>query len=290
MAITAYVWGTILLAILAVFSFKNIVIMNSMYNLGVSDMRNTVLGMDQNQFTLVMNLGIILSLRCLEVERRKVIKMLYLIGILFMVFVIPTTGSRGGVLTTLFLFLCYFSLPGRRKWLFYSFPLIALLVISSLVVLPESILNRLLDSGNQISAGDMSGRGLIWAHLLSCYFDQNIYLMFFGTGPCGVAHLMASKFGFYGISDAHNVYLQHVIESGIMFFPLYLATLFYPLKAAWHAWKFNREYAFIVSIMIVYISGFSFNFHLTMEGALIVVLALKSACLSQYSENYANKF
>lgn len=144
-------------------------------------------------------------------------KKLHIIPVLFVIFVVLLTGSRGALLSfilVLFVHICIgFS---RTKHMIRNIALSALLIVFLLVLfevfltqMPESIAERF--SPDYIAEQGTTGRMQIWSFLWQHFSESSILRMFFGCGyeTTQYVNTLNGKV-------AHNLYLDILISMGLI--------------------------------------------------------------------------
>lgn len=172
------------------------------------------------------------------------------------------TASRAGLVAMIIalLYPLFFLARRMRRG---KLPLLLAILLTAWAVnylAPNISFHRLATLGDQISRGDMNGRGAVWANGLALYWDNPV----FGLGAGGFSGAVGG-----GIRmAAHNTYLEVLVEHGAVGLSLFLAIVLgllfrarrYPLEerllwwtvlGAWMvlivtlSWE-NREYTWLV--------------------------------------------
>ena len=152
-------------------------------------------------------------------------KRLHIIPVLFIVYVLLLTGSRGALLAFLAVFFVHVCVFLRQtKHMIRNIILFVLIIVVSSVVfdlilvqLPESVSQRF--SWDYISENGTTGRTSIWMFFLRLFTDSSIPRMFFGYGYGTTLYLNTA----YN-RVAHNLYLDDLISVGIIGMLLQIAT------------------------------------------------------------------
>ncbi|NLO39205.1 MAG: O-antigen ligase family protein [Ruminiclostridium sp.] len=172
--------------------------------------------------------------------------------------------SRTAYFIVLFGIVLFYFLSGRYKYL----PIIAIVIFLVLqFVLPESIIDRALTGFsegdlNLISAGRIQH---LWQPILN---EINIKpdVIWFGYGIHGIINLRAWQTGtIFAVSHAHNMYLDMILESGLIGLISLLAFYAYVLvkfiksyrRRELESWQRDLLAAVIVAIICYLISGFT---------------------------------
>lgn len=187
----------------------------------VTAQRFSATGFNANLLPLVLALGVPVAwhLAVSEGQNRKAIPlMLRLVNYAYVpaaVFAILLTGSRGGFLATLPVFVFIVGSLTQLK-LHLRVSLFAGLIgalLAVLAVVPESSFQRLATIDEEIAEGDLTGRVNIW-RTGTVIFSQHPFL---GVG--------GGSFDAETGKSAHNVYLSLLTDLGIVGFSLFVLIL-----------------------------------------------------------------
>ncbi len=148
-----------------------------------------------------------------------------------LVFIVIMTGSRGGFLANFSVIIVAFILDKNNK--FKQLPLVLLLLFVFLILLykfqhliPNWVLSRF--TINEILQEGGSGRTKIWANNLSYFKGQSLLRILFGTGFATFSAVSMKTMG--TPNAAHSIYIQAIIEGGIIGLTVLLSTLLSTLK------------------------------------------------------------
>lgn len=191
-----------------------------------ADSLNRLAGLqgNANEFALYLSIAILMLIYFFVTYPKKIISAL-LIGIL--IFPLLFSGSRGAVLFLIPAILLQLWLMRRKKYLLIIFILsgIAILLGTTLIVLPDSFIERILNIPQDIIFGNetVGLRYTIWRYGLELWKEKPVFGI--GTG----------LFVFYsrnivGLSRPtgivlHNMYLTHLTENGIVGLSIFLYIL-----------------------------------------------------------------
>lgn len=180
----------------------------------------------------------------------------------FAVVGILLTASRAGlvamIIASLYPLIFFMRRMRRGKLSLAAAILVTALAVDYLA--PNISFHRLATLGDQISRGDMNGRGAVWANGLALYWDNPM----FGIGAGG----FSGAVGGGSRIAAHNTYLEVLVEHGAVGLALFLSIVFglffrarrFPVEerllwwtvlAAWMvliltlSWE-NREYTWLI--------------------------------------------
>jgi O-antigen ligase len=174
--------------------------------------RMTALGHDPNAVAKLMAMAAVILIGLyLNTSFKHVIgKILLILSVPVVLLAMVQTGSRGGTLAFMIGCLVY-SLPflkSRRKWT--AIVLVALFtsVVLYFAVTSPAFFER-LEAGYH---GNLAGRDLIFPVSLEMILERPL----FGWRPAELWYEIASRSGWRGLSDAHNLYLHLLLEVGLV--------------------------------------------------------------------------
>jgi O-antigen ligase len=169
------------------------------------------------------------------------------------------TGSRGGALSFLFSMLIYFLLLYREKMVSLSKIMLLcmmLTVVSGVVflILPSKVTDAVTTRFDPAQSEDLreltSGRTLIWSCGLRLFMESPI----FGHGNRAFLPLAEKKFSIRAV--AHNQYLEHLVNYGILGLTILLMMFLKLLQYVWNQLQVTRD-IWNKQLYISYIAGFS---------------------------------
>lgn len=238
-----------------------VVVMMTFWNLDSDIPSRFVLGakrtMDPNYFAT----GLVLVTANLmdNILNKKNVKINMGISIL-LILTIVMTGSRGGLLANMFVIFTSVSIHKMKQFkkLFLVFQV--LMVFGFIFyfthdLIPNWLLNRF--TTNQMISDGGSGRIAIWLSNLSYFKNGNILRLIFGNGFASFPHISLVSFGVPMV--AHSIYVQSLIEGGIIGL---LITISLIVVAIRYAWKNNEKYVFSALVGAV-IGGFFLDIHIS---------------------------
>ena len=191
--------------------------------------RVTALGADQNTISFVWNMGIVILMSFLKVRTSSLQKGIIISAISILAFSVLITGSRTGAMIMLLTFAIFIA-DSRNLYMYICACILGIITFFVFIpLLPESIIERFLDSKDVASSGDFSGRGEIWYNGWRAFMNENIVT---GVGYSNFCELYRK---YYGIPLAsHNTYLTYIVEFGLLgcwlFFRILLQMFTYILK------------------------------------------------------------
>lgn len=171
----------------------------------------SALGMHANQFAVVLNFGIAVSLFTALESPHTGRRTFLLIVTAMLVGTLMLTFSRGGYLSLALIFLCYVVYYRDPSKLF-----IALLVLAiGAFFIPDAVIERITlgvthGSHDELSSGRLDG---IWAPLLPKVLESPVWghgLLYVGRSDLVASGRMMP------VSQAHNAYLDLLLDSGLL--------------------------------------------------------------------------
>jgi len=170
------------------------------------------------------------------------------------------TGSRGGALSFLFSMLIYFLLLYREKIVNLRSKIILLCMMLTVVsgvvflILPSKVTDTVTTRFDPAQSEDLreltSGRTLIWSCGLRLFMESPI----FGHGNRAFLPLLEKKFSKRAV--AHNQYLEHLVNYGILGLTILLMMFLKLLQYVWNQLQVTRD-IWNKQLYISYIAGFS---------------------------------
>lgn len=190
-------------------------------------------------------------------KKRDKVNMLILA---FLILVIMMTGSRGGLLANVFVIFTsvfiYKTKQIKKLSLFLSGLMgFGLIFYFAYDFIPDWVLNRF--SINGMTSGGGSGRVTIWISNLSYFKDMNIFRLIFGTGFATFSYISLISLGIPKV--AHSIYVQALIEGGIVGFLITISLIMVALR---QSWKNNERYVLSVLAGAV-IGGIFLDIHIS---------------------------
>ncbi len=138
--------------------------------------------------------------------------------------VLALTASRGGMVAALTALMIVPLTLGHIRW--WQRLVIIGLIASSVPIIatavPQSNLDRLLGTTNNIASGDISGRFHIWRAGLD-FLDGNVEALLVGVGTTGFRLAIAPVLG--TVKAPHNTLLSVLVDNGLVGLGLFLAAL-----------------------------------------------------------------
>lgn len=241
-----------------------------------------VINEDPNYLCMYFLFGIVNGVEVIFNEHGLLKKLIHIVEIFSYLYVIIATGSRGGALAAGATFAIVFFRVQKGKELgirgivgsiaFATIAILGLVFATNMVA--DDILGRFMIQDVIASGG--TGRALIWEDAWRTYINSNILRKIVGYGT-GTAKTIASEYHFRLINVIHNIYLENLLEVGIVGAILYII---YILRF----WNYARKndtfcYSIISGLMVM---------TLTVSAAAIKPywnILLFTICVSKYMMN-----
>lgn len=219
-----------------------------------SQERLTAFGADQNALAYLMTMGVICLLSYYSGTTVKWGRILSILLMGAFSLVILSTGSRTGLALLLasisgFLF---FQKQKNKRASFLIFILIVLFIPFVISFLPESIIDRFVETDQLMSSGDFSNRGDIWKNGVEAFFDDNFA---FGVGYSNFSRMLIKHFNYHVAS--HNTYLTYLVEFGIIGLPIFLYLLFIIWQYAHSISRIAKNYFiyfYVIPLLLIMIT------------------------------------
>ncbi len=205
---------------------------------------------DPNYLCMYFSFGLVFAIETLLTSSKYIKKVVSVLEIVLYLYVVLLTGSRGGLLAILFCFGSYILVYQKKNNIAIlkrgMVILVGLSALYALLSIISPILSDRFTINNVIESGG-TGRVDIWKSGVDLYTKSSLFRQIFGYGTATVAHAFHAQ-GYLLEAVMHNIYLEQLVELGIVGFIYYTFMIF---LFALHAYKSNDKYAF--SIMIGFI-------------------------------------
>jgi len=273
----AYALGSSIAAIVALHAL----IYGNIFTSQNAEGRLTVFGQDQNELSFLFSFGIVSFIYLLNYSPlNKLEKLLSLLCSLILTYAILITGSRTGFIILISIGLVLILMNLKSIKILLILPLLLIIGIKMFQFLPESLTQRLLQTSEQISERDFTGRGYIWQRGWNAFMQTDAQIQ--GTGLKTFRTLLAQTYD--GWSKApHNTYLSTFIELGIIGFTIFLGMIINLTKKVYFLAK-KESIFFILLLLPLLIAMIT----LGLEGRrwlyLIGILIIKLSQLIQINE------
>lgn len=225
------------------------IMINLMINGVTGDVeRMTALSQDQNELSVMLCIAVSFVFILLKQNKSKLLNLFLVIFICLCLVAILLTGSRTG-----FIILLAVSLLGLlsygKKGLVWIIITITLIIPFVLPLIPESNIERLLQTSEQLSDGNLTGRGDIWEQGLNAFKLQNPVRLFIGIGYDQFPFMYKQYYGI--ITAPHNTFLSSYIEQGIVGFIIFIYILTFILVRTFRLCRSHHTLVYLGMIVPV---------------------------------------
>lgn len=204
--------------------------------------RMTALAHDQNELSVMLCIAVSFVFILLKQECSRLTTILLAIFVCLCLIAILLTASRTG-----FLILSVVSLLGLmslgKKGVIWAIILVFILLPFILPFIPASNIERLLQTQEQLTEGDLTGRGYIWERGISAFNALPSIRRLIGIGYDQFALLYKQNYGI--LTAPHNTYLASYIEQGVIGLLIFLYLLFLTLNKTILLCRFNRTIVYL---------------------------------------------
>lgn len=224
-----YVIGCFVAAVSGIY-FRNAMLKDAIMT---SQERITAFGADQNSLAFLLTMGIVCLLSYYSSEKSQRLRIGVIGGIGIYLLMILSTGSRTGLIMSSIV-IAGFLLSQRSFKVFSVFTILVIVGIPFInIYLPQSIIERLMETNQLVSNGDFSDRGEIWSRAIDALFHQNFIL---GVGYSNFKTMFKISYGETWAS--HNTYLSYFSDFGVIGFFVFA----YVLIVIWrYARKISKQ-------------------------------------------------
>ena len=203
--------------------------------------RMVAFGQDPNMLAFLLNMGIVSAYYIYTtINMNKLLKLLLLVCTSLMLYISISTGSRTGLIT-ICLCVAIICFNGARN-VAKMIPLTIIAFILILKYLPESIIERFMDTQSQVKTGEISERGEIWLKGLHAFMNENFIL---GVGYQNFSEMLAKYYGGWHMAS-HNTYLSYLVDLGI-------AGIIYLINWIFKLYRYCRQIAFFSNSKTIYL-------------------------------------
>lgn len=213
--------------------------------------QNGVFSEDQNYFCAYLAFGIIYAVeKLLDNEAKKRHKIIALIEVVVYLSVALLTGSRGGMIALLFGIVLFILLSNNKVISLKTIFTVAIISIALYIgtqFLSDDILSRFTFQNVRETGG--TGRTVIWSKALYMFKQSSILRKMFGQG-IGNTITAWSHYGIYEMHVCHNMFIESLIEIGLVGLVAYTSTIFSFMKSAFY----RQKYAFGVIVVMFFLS------------------------------------
>lgn len=215
----------------------------------VGQERLSAFGQDKNTYAFFINMAVVILLFFYRKATNKILKLLFLVALVSSAFAIASTGSRTGLFVLAMILLLFVLSSGKLS----SSGLVLIVFIFGFIILipfiPTEIIERYTQSGDLISKGDFSERGIIWERAWEAFKNENIML---GVGYSNFSEMLGQHYDGWRFAS-HNTYLTYLIEFGFVGVFTFIYALTTIIKSTIKIFKTEKNifiFSFIIPLFI----------------------------------------
>ena len=196
----------------------------------------STLGLHANQWAVLLNFGTAVLLFTALTLKQGSLKLLMNGAALFLAAALVITFSRGGYLSLVLIAICYIAFSGNWRAAFAALLIFAV----SLPLLPDAVFDRVTlgwthGTRDQLSSGRIDG---LWLPILPDVLNAPIFgqgLLYFGRSDIVLSGRIL------GVSQAHNAYLDLLLDVGIVGLIMVVAFFYNLMKDFRHEARHNTD-------------------------------------------------
>ena len=207
---------------------------------------------DPNQLCAYFAFGVVFALGALTDKNYTLPKKIFAVAeLLVYLYLVLATGSRGGLIAIMSgaaVFLMFFK-PEKKSYGIKRIIFITLLFVALFVMLDylPQILQIRFTLDDVVESG-ASNRIDIWRQTLDLFANSNLFRQAFGYGTATIISCF-QNFGYSSNHVSHNIFLETLVEIGIIGFAVYTITIASFVK---HSFKERDKFAFgVIFAMLV---------------------------------------
>lgn len=241
--------------------------------------RMTAFEQDQNELSVMLSIAASFVFILLKQNYPKIVNILLVVFLCVCLVAILLTGSRTGLI--IFLAVSMFGLVSfGKKGILWA--VLSIIFITPLILpfIPESNIERLLETQEQVSEGDFTGRGYVWERGLTAFHSQNPIRMLLGVGYDQFQFLYNQNYGTF--TAPHNTYLSVYVELGIIGFLIFLYILFYVFRKTITLCRSNRTLVYLGLFLPIIIAMVTLGLQTRRWLWIILFLIYKIYCIDKY--------
>jgi len=225
------------------------------YEPGVRTVRHGLEGLDANEMSVIVCIGVSLAVYLLVLGRSVIWRLLGLAYLPLAVFAVLVTGSRTGLIVMLISLSGLIVLFLKAGIVMRLLSAVVMVVTALWVVdrIPDKTLERLMSTGTELSAGTLSERSITWRKAGQEFVARPLL----GQGLGSFRQLMNKHSVEY---TAHNSYISIAVEQGVIGLFLYLAVI---LTIFWRSLSLGRIQWWLLmpTLMVVVLGQITLTLH-----------------------------
>ncbi len=227
----------------------------SSYEPGARTVRHGLQGLDANEMTVIICIGVSLAVYLLVLGRSVIWRLLGLIYLPLAMIAVLITGSRTGLVVMLVGMsgLIVLFLKAGIIIRLASISVVAATSVWVVDAIPDKTLDRLMSTGTELSRGTLSERSITWKKAWYEFAEQPL------TGQ-GLGSFRQSMNKHNVEYTAHNSYISIAIEQGVIGLLLYLAVI---MTMFWQALAMNnvQRWLLMPTLLVVTLGQMTLTLH-----------------------------
>ena len=206
---------------------------------------------DPNYICAYFAFGAVFALNKIMSDRRLLLKLFGVFELCLYVYVVFLTGSRGGllaILSAIGIYIVTYSKSGKKYTIAKIICVIFVFAAINIILdnLPQELKTRF--SFDSVSDSGGSGRMELWGNAIDMFKNANVFTKLFGFGT-GTARYEMSYLGYSKVNVVHNIFLETLVELGIIGVIIYSVAI---LSFAKKAFQCKDKFALaVITCMIV---------------------------------------
>lgn len=244
---------------------------------------------DPNYLCAYLVFGVVHAVQVLSRKDKIGIKLVSGLELIVYFYLTLVSGSRGGLLAIVGAVVAFLAVyrGGSAKSAIKRTTLALLtfgVLILLLSLLPEDLSERFTVEHVAESGG--SGRTELWEQAVDLFVKSSALRKLFGYGTATVIRCF-EQYGYYRVNVVHNMFLETLVELGIVGLVIYSAAIYAFIRASY---KFTDKYSFavILSMLIMSLSTSIYTFKPYFNAMLFIIILQSRQPTSKKKESDQN--
>lgn len=209
-----------------------------------------IIAEDPNYICAYFAFGVIFAVQCLIDKNNLWRKVIALGELILYVFVILSTGSRGGTIAILVAILVFLVTSTNKNGALWKKIIILVAMLAAIVILMGFLSADLLERFTMENIEETNGanRFDIWANGWDLYSHASPLRQLFGFGTASIRECFR-VFNYRPVNVMHNIYFETLVELGIVGFLVYMTAIG---LFVWYAFKLKDKFSLaVISYMLI---------------------------------------
>jgi|GEM_PF-3188555 len=229
---------------------------------------------DPNYLCGYLLFGIVSSLEnSIDKNMRRSKRVFHLCLLVFFILTAFLTGSRGGMIAVIATIICAYFFSNHTVTdvpkLIVTIGVFGAVVYCFQDFLGASLLNRF--SADTLINTTGSGRFVLWSNAILILKENDIVHTLFGYGAGSIREIYNGNF--YTTFVMHNIYIEVLLENGIIFFIIYLYQILYNIHISYKL-KDNFTFSLLIGVFVLGLSLSLYAFKVYWNIVLYLVMLL----------------